>query len=126
MSDARSVVIESETLRLEATLADSAAARAFKDALPVEGKANLWGDELYFEIPLEATLEPGATDQLPAGSLAFWPPGNAFCIIWGTTPASHEDEPRFASPVNALGTIHGDWSALAQISQGETVRVDIK
>ena len=47
--------------------------------LPIEGKANIWGDEIYFPI----TVEVGAENQsevVQMGDLAYWPPGNALCI----------------------------------------------
>lgn len=107
-----------------ANLADNPTAQRLAEILPLSGRANTWGDEIYFSIPLESELDKGASDQLPAGSLAFWPPGNAFCIIWGPTPASHRDEPRFASPVNVLGSIEGDLSPLAIIRDGDELTIE--
>jgi len=117
--------IQSGSHSLQASLADSPTARRLAEILPLRGKANTWGDEIYFSIPIESELEKSASDQLPAGSLAFWPPGNAFCIIWGPTPASHADEPRFASPVNLLGSIYGDLSPLALIRDGDELTIDL-
>ncbi|OUW18685.1 MAG: hypothetical protein CBD18_02300 [Opitutales bacterium TMED158] len=117
------MTIESGPHRLHASLSDSPTARKLLDALPLDGAANIWGDEIYFSVPIEAALEPGASDELPPGSIAYWPPGNAFCIIWGPTPASHGDEPRFASPVNDLGRIDGDWSALSSVRSGSVARL---
>ena len=117
--------IQSGSYSFKASLNSNPTTQKLLDALPLTGSANTWGDEIYFSIPISAELEPGATDQLPAGSLAYWPPGNAFCIIWGPTPASHDDEPRFASPVNALGQIEGDLSALQQIRDGDTITLQL-
>ena len=117
----KNILIKVDDLEFEATLNQSKSSAALWDALPIKGAANRWGDEIYFSVPIEAELEPNATDTLPAGSLAYWPPGNAFCIIWGPTPASHSDEPRFASPVNALGSITGDWSKLSSIHSGTSI-----
>ena len=116
--------IRSGSLSFQATLADNASGQGLASILPLSGRANTWGDEIYFSIPLEAELEVGATDQLPAGSLAFWPPGNAFCIIWGPTPASQGDEPRFASPVNLLGSIESDLGPLSRIRDGDEVVIE--
>jgi hypothetical protein len=93
-------------------------------ALPVEGKANLWGDEIYFRIPVSAPSEPGARDLMQAGEVAFWPPGSAFCVFWGPTPASRGGEIRAASPVNVLGRIEGDLEPLKRIRQGDAVKID--
>ena len=117
------ILIEADSVRLEAELNDSATADQVYQALPIAGRVNTWGDEIYFSIPVNAETEPNATDQLPAGSLAYWAPGNAFCIIWGPTPASHRDEPRFASAVNPLGKIIGDLSPLGQIGSGSRIEI---
>lgn len=108
-----------------ATLNDSETATAIKDALPISGAANLWGDEIYFSIPVNAPLENDASDQHPALSLAYWPPGTAFCIIWGPTPASHGSEPRFASPVNLIGKIDATPEALSRSESGAAVSIEL-
>lgn len=86
-------------------LGESATAQAIAAALPVRARASTWGDEIYFGIPVSAPLEPGATDLQAVGDLAYWPPGRAFCIFFGRTPASHAGEPRAASPVNLIGRL---------------------
>lgn len=119
----KNILIKIDGLELKAALNQSKTAAALWNELPIKGIANRWGDEIYFSVPVEAELESDATDTLPAGSLAYWPPGNAFCIIWGPTPASHGDEPRFASPVNALGSIDDEWSKLSSVHSGETITI---
>jgi hypothetical protein len=42
------------------------------------------------------------------GDLGFWPPGKAFCIFFGQTPASQPGEIRPASAVNVIGKVVGD------------------
>ena len=42
------------------------------------------------------------------GISADWPPGSAFCIFYGPTPASRGKEIRPASPVNVFGRVLGD------------------
>jgi hypothetical protein len=58
------------------------------------------------------------------GALAYWPPGNAFCIFFGRTPASRGDEIRAASAVNRVGKIEGDPTVFKQVSGGATIVVD--
>jgi len=72
--------------------------------LPFKGKANVWGEEIYFTVPVEAPLESNQT-EMEIGDLAFWPAGNAFCIFFGKTPASIGNNPIAASPVNVFGKI---------------------
>lgn len=96
--------------------------RAIEAALPVEGDATRWGDELYFSIPVD--VEPaGGQTEMPVGGIAYWPPGNAVCLFWGPTPASHGDEPRAASDVSLVAMID-DPSALSQIEGGAVVRIE--
>ena len=90
-----------------AELNDSETAQAVWEALPFESHGSTWGDEIYFSIPVKAEAEnPQAVVE--AGDIAYWPPGSAFCIFWGPTPASHGDEIRPASPVNIFGRLLGD------------------
>lgn len=85
-----------------ATLNDSGTAEAIWEALPIEGSANVWGDEIYFRIPV-SLAEDDAQEVVELGDLGYWPPGNAFCIFYGPTPMSRGSEIRPASPVNVFG-----------------------
>ena len=97
--------------------------RAIWDALPIEGRANTWGDEIYFSIPVEAGVEnPKETVQM--GDLGYWPPGKAFCIFFGRTPASRGDEIRPASPVNVFGKVSGDPRVFKKVRGGERVTIE--
>ena len=60
--------------------------------LPIEARGSTWGDEIYFSIPVRLSEENGKEVEL--GDIAYWPPGTAFCIFFGPTPASHGDEIR--------------------------------
>lgn len=84
---------------------DSSTSRRILEALPLEAVGNYWGQELYFEIPVEADREPGARDVVEPGTVAYWPAGRCLCIFWGPTPASHGNECRAASDVNVVGRV---------------------
>ena len=81
---------------MKAKLTDSETASALWDALPMTGVANVWGEEIYFPVPVEAPLENSAREEMEIGEIAYWPPGGAFCIFFGRTPASADDAPRAA------------------------------
>lgn len=98
-------------------------AQAIFDALPIEGRANTWGDEIYFSIPVEVEAET-PRDVVELGDLGYWPPGSAFCIFFGLTPASRGNEIRPASPVNVFGRVLGDPKIFKKVKSGETVRID--
>ncbi|MEM7536036.1 MAG: cyclophilin-like fold protein [Chloroflexota bacterium] len=82
------IQITAGTVTMSATLNDSPTAQAIVNALPIQASANCWGDEIYFGIPVSASVEPDAQEIVEVGGLAYWPPGNAFCIFFGRTPAS--------------------------------------
>lgn len=96
--------------------------QAIEDALPVEGDASKWGDELYFRTPIDAPEENGQV-EVPVGGVAYWPQGNALCLFWGPTPASVDETPRAASAVNLVAQID-DPSPLEAMTGGAHVRVD--
>lgn len=91
--------------------------------LPIVARVNTWGDEIYFSIPVEADLEH-PKDVVEMGDLGFWPPGNAFCIFFGPTPASRGEEIRPASPVNVFGKVIGDSRIFKGVSGGERVLLE--
>ncbi|MBS14322.1 MAG: hypothetical protein CME19_22350 [Gemmatimonadetes bacterium] len=107
----REIQIKVGEVTLEAELNDSKTADMVWDALPIESGYNTWGDEVYFSIPVSAQPENGV-EVVELGDLAYWPPGKAFCIFYGQTPASNADEIRPASAVNPLGKVHGDVTVL--------------
>ncbi len=105
-------------------LEDNATADAVWDALPISARANTWGDEIYFGIPAQVEEAEDAGDVVEMGALAYWPPGNAFCIFFGRTPASQGDEIRAASAVNRLGKIEGDPTVFKQVAGGATMTIE--
>ena len=109
---------------LTAELKDTPSARKIYDALPIEAKANTWEDEIYFSIPVKSEQEPDARDEVTVGEIGYWPPGHAFCIFFGPTPASIDDKPRAASPVNVFGFIQGDATILRSVKTGDNVRIE--
>ena len=93
------------------------------EALPFEGSANVWGDEIYFEIPLTLEPEPEARADVEVGDLAYWPAGPAFCIFFGPTPVSTGNKPRAYSPVNIFGRVLGDARKFKGVASGAPVKV---
>lgn len=113
--------ITAGAVTVDAQLDDSPTAEAIWQALPITAQANRWGQEIYFAIPVYEKQADDARADVAVGELGYWPPGNAFCIFFGKTPASLDDEPRAASPVNPIGRVVGDATVLDQVSDGETV-----
>ena len=117
------IAIQVGDVSLEAALNDSATAGALWDALPIEADGNVWGDEIYFPIPVDAQPE-SPVEGVDVGDIAYWPPGCAFCIFYGRTPASRGDEIRPASAVSPLGHIDGDATALKGARSGVRVTLE--
>ena len=117
------IYIKSGPLQLEATLNDTGLAASLWSALPISAAANTWGDEIYFGIPVVAELE-NAQEVVDLGDLAYWPPGRAFCVFFGPTPASRGDEIRPASAVTVIGKVEGDATILKRVQRGDSVTLE--
>jgi uncharacterized protein len=111
-------------LSVRASLAGTATGKAIRAALPIRGRASTWGDEIYFAIPVDAD-EDDARATVAVGDLAYWPPGSAFCIFFGPTPASRGNEVRPASPVNVVGRVEGDATLFRQVRDGTPVLIEL-
>ncbi|MGQ9583888.1 MAG: cyclophilin-like fold protein [Anaerolineae bacterium] len=120
----RRIRIRSGKVEASATLDDSPTSQAIWDALPLEGRANTWGDEIYFTIPVTLPLAEDARDVVEMGELGYWPPGRAFCIFFGRTPASRGGEIRAASPVNVFGRVEGDAKAFKKVRDGDAITLE--
>ena len=110
-------------IQLDAELNDSETASRILAELPIRSGFNTWGDEIYFQIPVTAHPED-PLETVEAGDLAYWPPGKAFCIFWGPTPASQGDEIRPASPVNLVGRVLSGVEALKTASRSDGISIE--
>ncbi len=106
-----------------AELNDTKTADAIWQALPFTAKVNVWGNEVYFDIPVDLALEKGQ-EVVGLGDLGYWPPGKAFCIFFGTTPASRGKEIRAASPVTVFGRLIGDPAEFKSVKDGAEIAIE--
>jgi len=119
----RRIKITAGSVTAEAELKDTRTADAIWEALPIEAQADIWGDEIYFAIPVEMGSED-AQAVVNKGDLGYWPPGNAFCVFFGPTPASRGDEIRPASPVNVVGRLIGAPTVFKGVRAGARVVIE--
>lgn len=119
------IKIKIDSFELEAILNNSRTAEAIWEALPIVARANTWGDEIYFSIPVHLELENGQ-ELVEKGDLGYWPTGNAFCIFFGPTPLSRGTEIRPASAVTIFGKVVGDATGLKSVRTGAEVNVERK
>jgi hypothetical protein len=115
--------LEVGKLQLVVDLLDTPTAKAVFEAAPFEGRANTWGEEVYFSTPVSAKLEPDARQIVEPGTVCFWTEGDALALPYGRTPISTDERPKLASRCNVLGTLAGDPKALARIKAGEKITV---
>jgi len=80
--------------------------------LPIESMANLWCEEVYFEIPLKATDENTSPSAIK-GDVSYWSPGCALCIFFGETQPY--------SPVNHLGRITQGMELFRNVNAGDKI-----
>lgn len=111
-------------LTMEAELNDSPTAKQVIAALPIKTSFNTWGDEIYFSIPVTASVDQSAQEVVEVGDLGYWPPGKAFCIFFGQTPASRPGKIMPASAVNMLGKVLGDATQFKKVMNEREVTLE--
>ena len=110
---------------LDIALDATPTAAALLEALPFESVAQTWGEEVYFEAPLSADLEPNARQVVEPGTACFWVEDSSVALPFGRTPISGKDgKPKLAARCNVLGRIVGDPRALAKVRSGDRIRVE--
>jgi len=82
--------------------------------LPIEGRAALHPNEVFFEVPL--TLgEEKSKNVAEQGTLAYWPMGRAFCIFYERT--------RPYSSINSIGSMMENLEIFSKIKSGTKITV---
>ncbi|MGQ9546040.1 MAG: cyclophilin-like fold protein [Dehalococcoidia bacterium] len=118
----KKIRIKAGTVEAQAELNNTKTAQAIWEALPITSRAKLWGNEIYFSIPVKLEVEEGQ-EVVSMGDLGYWPDGNGFCIFFGPTPVSQGDEIRAASPVTVFGKVIGDATVFKNIAARTKISV---
>ena len=117
------ITLSAGVLEAHVTDENPLTADAVWNILPLDGKASLWGDEIYFSVPLTIDAENEKT-IVKDGDLAYWPPGKALYIFFGPTPASWDKEIKPASPVNVFGRVENNAKRLKLVRPNEKIRIE--
>lgn len=117
------ICIKLSSVEAIADLNDTMTAQAIWEALPIKGQVNLWGEEIYFSIPLSLKLED-EQKLVNIGDLGYWPQGNAFCIFFGPTPISEGGKIRPASAVTLFGRVTSDTTVFKQVASGTEIAIE--
>jgi hypothetical protein len=83
-------------------------------ALPVGGRAAIWGEEIYFQVSVQAAAE-SPRNKVEVGSIAYWPMGSAVCVFFGPTKPY--------SPVNMIGRVTTNLELFRKVREGTTVTI---
>jgi len=112
-------------VKAEGALRDIAELEKLAEESPFTSKVNLWGEEIYFDLPIELDLQ-GERTEMEIGEIAYWPEGNSLCIFFGKTPASKDDKPVAYSDVKPLGKITKGLEDLKKVRSREKVTVKLE
>jgi hypothetical protein len=102
---------EGELVRFQSPMTVDSLAKA----LPFEGRAAKWREELYFETPVKLGAEK-PRPKVEVGTIAYWPMGSAICVFYGPTDPY--------SPVNIVGKIVSNLEMFRTVKSGTKMRVE--
>ena len=118
-----SINLKFSNYTLNIKLRSTNTANAIKNILPFKSIVKTWGDEIYFEIPIEKNidLESDAKDVITLGEIAYWIDGKCIAIGYGKTPISQNNEIRLAAKTNIWGDALLDVKELGKIRDGDEI-----
>lgn len=123
MKNEREILILCEGYTLTGVLNISPTTNKLWEILPVCSTTHRWGNEIYFEVPIETTLEENATDVVPPGTICFWVEGNCVAIPFGKTPVSIGNECRLITNVNIIGKILSPLDPLFSVRENTIIEI---
>jgi len=108
-----------------AELDDSDISNAIWLSLPLTFTINMLGCQIYFEMPVDNADPKELVTKLEAGDIAYWPKVGAFCIFFGPTPLSGEDDhPVSRYPVAKIGRMIGDYSTMEDAGDRQPITLE--
>ena len=120
----KKIILKFKDKKLILKLRNSITAERIYDSLPFSSIVKKWGEEIYFDTPVDVELESDARAVVEFGEIAFWNGGHAIAIGYGKTPISKENEIRLISPCNVWADSSFDKSYIEQIKENEIVEIE--
>ena len=120
----KKIVLKFKDKKLVLKLRDTLTADMIYDALPFTSRVKKWGEEIYFETPVNVEVDNNARAVVEFGEIAFWNEGSAIAIGYGKTPVSKENEIRLISPCNIWADSNFEKSYIEKIKENEIVKIE--
>ena len=120
----KKIILKFKYKNLILNLRNTTTAENIYNALPFTSTVKKWGEEIYFETPVNVELEENAREIIEFGEIAFWNSGSAIAIGYGKTPISKENEIRLISPCNIWADSNFDKNEIEQIKENEIVKIE--
>ena len=111
---AQKVVLKCKNISMPAVLDDSPAADTVASNLPITGLAQARGAEVFFFVDFAVDLA-NPTEEVPVGTIAYWPAGSAICIFYGGAPVT---------PVEPIGRLEGNPDQWRKVLSGDEITME--
>lgn len=117
--------IRTRNAEYTAELDDSDISNTIWLSLPFKAQTNMLGNQIYFEMPLDANISGDMDTVFDIGDITYWPKVNAICIFFGPTPFSGEDgRPVSKFPLIKIGKILGDCSEMEDAGDRQRITLE--
>ena len=117
----KKALIKTGNYNIEIDFLDTHTAKVIYSKLPIIGKVNFWGNEVYFYTNLKIKIEKDARQIVEKGEIAYWPQGDAIAIGYGPTPISINQEIRLASDCNIWAKTEFDLEQLNSLKEQQEI-----
>ena len=78
------IIFKIGKLKIKCKVKNTDTGKKIYSMLPIKGKINTWGKEIYFDIPKNNfSAENDAKEVFNLGEIAFWNEGNAIALGFG-------------------------------------------
>ena len=117
---AKRLIVRGEEAEITVELDEGPVANELWDRLPLETRATLRGEELYFPVLLPTATEAPEPRAVEVGDVAYWPPEHALCLLCGNTDVRTDKD----DPLTPVGRIVGGMEDCGIVRQNETLRIE--